>query len=333
VDLFPTILELLDVAPNTKTAGESLRALLIGGSKPETVCYGVTDDPTDVYGCAPLRSLIHGNWKYIRTTRPELYDLSADPNELNNLVEVNLEEARDMEARLDDWESRLVRREATGVRLSAEERRLLSGLGYVSGPSDAQELAANGDLPDIKDILVLEKEMERSVREFNAGAADDAIKRLRQIVQKAPTHAPACWSLAWALWRQGHQDDAMDVFRSLLAVRPRCPTAHYGLGYMLLQRDQLEPAVPEFLKAIDTDPEHVEAHFHLAEALLGIGQVDDAVAHLKQALENDAGHAPSVQLLTFILANQHRTAAAVADFRRALKQAVDVPAGAARLGP
>ena len=43
--------------------------------------------PTRYYGANSLLGVIADGWKYIETTRPELYDLRSDPAEAVNLLE------------------------------------------------------------------------------------------------------------------------------------------------------------------------------------------------------------------------------------------------------
>lgn len=93
VDVSLTILDLLGLADQRKITGKSFRPLLTGseglgeGQERPSPCYGATDEPFLINGCSPLRSLTQDDWKYIRTTRAELYDLANDPHERQNLAE------------------------------------------------------------------------------------------------------------------------------------------------------------------------------------------------------------------------------------------------------
>ena len=321
VDVFPTILDSLKLPLPQQISGKSFRDAFDKNLTIESSCYSATDDPMDVYGCAPLRSLTEGSWKYIRSTRPELFQLSSDPGELVDLFERESEKAQEMEARLAEFEATLVRREQTDVPLSGAERKTLASLGYVSGPANQKVYDEDKTRPDIKDMLVLERDMEQAVRSFNQGAEDEAISGLKGVLLRAPTHAPACWSLAWALWKQSKAEEAENVFRQLLDARPDCHSARYGLGLMELQRNQPESAISEFSKAVELDPEHAESHFHLAEAFLATGRVDQAHAHLKDVLQLAPDNVEAIQLLNFIQSNMKRIDQAVREYQHALQRA------------
>src|SRR4029079_48296 len=85
VDLTRTVLDCLQVPQPAGVGGTSLKPSWEGQKSPVSPCYSATDGPFLEGGWSRLRSLIVGDWKYIRTSRPELYDLHNDPQELHNL--------------------------------------------------------------------------------------------------------------------------------------------------------------------------------------------------------------------------------------------------------
>jgi arylsulfatase A-like enzyme len=79
----------LSYKPPEKISGRSLVDAIHGNPFAPISCYSATDDPFLMEGWSPQRSLTTERWKYIRTTRPELFDLSVDPNETQNLADSN----------------------------------------------------------------------------------------------------------------------------------------------------------------------------------------------------------------------------------------------------
>ena len=50
------------------------------------ISYGETLYPKMNMNWAELRSIRTNRWKYIRAPKPELYDLTSDPHETNNVI-------------------------------------------------------------------------------------------------------------------------------------------------------------------------------------------------------------------------------------------------------
>lgn len=105
VDLLPTILDMVEIEPPLSAAfeGRSFLPLLAHGSKtdPPRIAYS----ERNLFG-PQLRSIQDGRYKLIlevESDRVELYDLSADPDEIENLAGVLGHEVNRLRALLDRW--------------------------------------------------------------------------------------------------------------------------------------------------------------------------------------------------------------------------------------
>ncbi len=85
VDLMPTVLDLLKIPSPDHISGRSLLPALKGQAIESRDCYAETEMPYFLNHWSPLKTMISDHWKYIETTRPELYNLEQDPGELTNL--------------------------------------------------------------------------------------------------------------------------------------------------------------------------------------------------------------------------------------------------------
>jgi arylsulfatase A-like enzyme/Flp pilus assembly protein TadD len=325
VDVSPTILELLGLRDPRKITGQSLARGILADQSPASACYGATDEPFLNNGWSPLRSLTEGSWKYIKTTRPELYDLINDPGERNDLARVNAGKATEMASRLAQFESRLVLREGAQVRLKPDERRVLEGLGYMGGPKAAPVNPAVANLPDIKDMLPFDAAVDEAADLVNQGAFDKAIERLRTIIPNVSGHSKAHYFLAAAMRSQSKFEEAADILRDLLKVKPYAVEGHYGLGLVRLGQGRDDDAAAEFLKTLEIDPDFAEAHYDLAMVHVRRGQAEDALAHFNAVLEIDHCHGAAYVERGTLLVTQGRVAEAIADFRRALKYSANSP--------
>ena len=88
IDIVPTVAALVGAPVPKEAQGVDLSPWLAGrgaggGGRP---LYAETVTPTHYYGANSLLGVIVDGWKYIETTRPELYDLRNDPGEAVNLL-------------------------------------------------------------------------------------------------------------------------------------------------------------------------------------------------------------------------------------------------------
>jgi arylsulfatase A-like enzyme len=153
-DVLPTVLRLVDVRVPIEVAGELPGQSLVGSPvsvPPDRMLIGDYEVPSNLlpryrrrtkvsaeqehYFQRGLRSVHHENWKFIWATdgRHELYDLSRDSGETNNLVTQLPEQAAAMQAGLQE---RLAGMSAIGGQeqtpeLDPETREQLRALGYV----------------------------------------------------------------------------------------------------------------------------------------------------------------------------------------------------------
>ena len=96
-------------------------------------------------GWAPLTGVLFGREKYIELPLPELYDLSKDREEVDNLVDRKPDRRRVLEARLDQFGAA-----APGERAAedAESRARLQALGYVTGSAPRKDALHRGRRPE-----------------------------------------------------------------------------------------------------------------------------------------------------------------------------------------
>jgi arylsulfatase A-like enzyme/Tfp pilus assembly protein PilF len=319
VDVYPTILDLLGQPESKSLLGRSIRRAMTGGAIESSPCYGATDQPYISNGWAPLQCLLDGSWKYIQTTRAELYDLTTDPHELHNLAEAEPGRAQAMKRSLDEYRSRMRSHTAAEVQLSHAERRVLESLGYVGAGKRARKAPAAAELPDIKDMLPFNVAVEEALKLKAEGSTNAAIERLKEVVQKAPGHLIAHVTLGVMLTEAARLDEAAEVYRALLSSRPDAPGGHYGLAYVALAQGRVDDAVAEYGKEIEVNPDSADAYFSLAAIEGNRGQTQEALNHLEQVLQIDFGHAGAFVARAALLARLGRKSEAITHYRQALR--------------
>ena len=119
---------------------------------PERSIYCESLTPTKYDGNS-LLGVVTKDWKYIQTTRPELYDLNNDPGENINLADKEPHRAKLLQERLQQHlEGQPQDNEESKASLDDETRSRLEALGYVGGnASDDFEFDQSKDDP--KDLF------------------------------------------------------------------------------------------------------------------------------------------------------------------------------------
>ena len=320
-DLMPTVLDLLGIPAPRHVSGRSLRAALKGAPMSSTVCYAEAITPFELNHWCPLETVISGRWKYIQTTRPELYDLQADPGELLNLAESNVDECQQMRNVLEAMQESFSRSEAQKVKLSDQDRENLMALGYVAGgrqTSDAIRSTTEA-LPDIKDMLPYLAMYEKARLLTLQGNFEDAIGLVQEIVHARDDYATAFVLLGECLLEVKRPDEAVDAFQSALKLRPDFTKVRLSLARCLAAHGHFDEAVAELMEVIKQDPDTALNHYLLARALVELQRFDDAIVQFRQAIQISPDYLAAHLHLGQLFVKIDRPADAVPCFDHALR--------------
>ncbi len=323
-DLTPTLLDMLHLPTPKHVSGRSLRAALNGGTIAPRDVYAEAETPFLHNRWAPLHAVVSNRWKYIHTTRPELYDLEHDPGELTNLAESNVEQSADLRAALEILQKEFVPASAQNITLTEKDRANLRALGYVSGGNAAVDSGDSSDaqrLPDIKDMLPFLAKFERARDISLRGQLAEAIALLKQVAEGTREFPMAELLLADCLAEAGRMDEATTTYRTVIARRPDFVRAHFSLGRILASQNQFEPAVEEFREFLKQSPEAATGYFELGQALRKWEKFDDAISAYREAIRIAPEFVVANLQLGKLLASLGRAKEAEACFEQALRYA------------
>ncbi len=187
VDIVPTVGEWLGIETAAGLEGNDLLSSLRDQSPPaqDRAVYCESLTPTK-YGCEPLLSLVTNRYKYIRTKRPELYDLQTDPAETTNVIldhpGIAKTLASQLEARLPDTDQDSTE---SRIELDNESLRILKSLGYIGGDVDS-DLTGNAGKDDPKDLI---KFHQQRVDAYDLVLTKDYVKA-KALVQRSLSQKP-----------------------------------------------------------------------------------------------------------------------------------------------
>ncbi|MEX1230644.1 MAG: sulfatase-like hydrolase/transferase [Planctomycetaceae bacterium] len=295
VDICPTVLDCLGQEPLAEIGGRSLRPALQGEPLTPQTYYAETDQPYQHSRWSPLRALVTTQWKYIRSPTPELYDLSNDPRELENLAEVRAEVVQHLERQLVEREEQMKRRVAENVALTDQDRRDLNSLGYTTGSTaTADDL---GELPDVKDKLPYYNKLNDANAMMEAGRYDLAEPVLREIVEADANYFLAQGDLGRCLLRLNKVEEAIGHLRKNVELDPEADRVRGMLGAALLLIEDYQAAEEQLRIAVRSSPDLQDVRFNLGYALEKLNKLDAAAEQYEICLKQQTDFEPARQRL------------------------------------
>jgi len=287
IDLYPTILELSEAEEQPGIQGVSLAPMLRGESDTTRIAYGESRYGQVGFGWAPLRYLARGRFKYIQAPDPELYDRQNDPGELENLIERNPDEARDLRARLLKLERQWAPFTAEAIDLDSDALQKLRSLGYVGGASStAVDLYRNNDdLRDPKTMIEAYREHSRAISLIKRDRHAEAAALLERLLSLSPESIDFYGKLGWAYLSLGRNSDAQRAYEKSLTNLPEHSERLWGLGEALRRQNKLDDAIRVYELALKKQPMFGEAHMGLTLAYSAGGRWEQALVHAKRHVE------------------------------------------------
>jgi arylsulfatase A-like enzyme len=265
-DIAPTICSLLNIKLSSDVQGKDISPYLFRNDpvslQRHVYCESLT--PTK-YKCNTLLALVSDRYKYIQTTRPELYDIIADPDETNNLIEQdpNLvaqdpesKRARLLKKRLQQIIEQTVK-DGSSNKTEFDEETIarLESLGYVSG-GITEDFSFDQSLNDPKDLIAYH----------------------------------VLFSQAMAGMIEKKFDEVREISEIMISLRPKFYQGYLNRARVALEEKDYAMAVKFLKKAIRCDPEQYVLHGELAAALFEQKQFDRSLISLQESLRLNPGY-------------------------------------------
>ena len=323
VDIVPTVLSLVGAEVPKDVQGVDLSPWIAGqgvGGGARSL-YAETVTPTRYYGASSLLAVIADGWKYIETTRPELYDLRHDPAEAVNLF------AREP-ARADALSRTLAAVLAAAGRapgpapqsaaLDEEARQRLAALGYLGRGGDTSAQGFDRSKEDPKDLIGFFRQDQRLNKLVEAKKYAEARALCDDMLRQRPGFADCHLQMSKIAAAEGNLDAARTAAAKAVAVGPKNARAHLQLAALLRERGDLDGAIGHFRQALALDPDAPDTRTWLGRALAEKGQLDEAAHLLGPGAVGAPESALAATQLGYVLARQGKRAEAIASYRRAL---------------
>ncbi|MFT7668947.1 MAG: choline-sulfatase [Planctomycetota bacterium] len=286
IDVMPTILELLDVAPPTlPPPAASLMSLVNSEPTEPRPVYFESWTPLLSYGWAPLQGVSLEDMKYIRVPRSELYDLGSDPQETQNLHAQDTPSAKKLSAELTQLlgaNENLARAAAARKELSADEREKLASLGYV-GTAAAQDPTVT--YRDPKDGIERVQIEQRIRTLLDAGNVDQAEAELAKLLRDEPKNPVFNAHLALIRIRQSRHAEAIPYLEICIANGLDNATTHSNMGTCQFFTEDYPAATKSLEEALKQNPKHLVSLFWLGRTHAAAGEKEKARARFEEILK------------------------------------------------
>jgi tetratricopeptide (TPR) repeat protein len=289
------------------------------------------------FNWSELRAVETEKYQFIDAPKPELYDLSQDPGETQNLYADKKAVAEELRNRLTtligQYSAGQELAEKTGLDPALMER--LKSLGYA-GFSGGGTTVGDRSLPDPKDRIQTYELISDAIADSQHGEYQSsaekltvalkrepnsvpihyllglnyyrlhefpkAVEELQRVLQLSPDYSLAVFQLGLAYARSGDFDKAIQTLKHALELDGTNFSAAYNLGAAYLRKEMVPEAMAAFRQTIGIAPEYAPGHRALGELLLYEERVDESLAELRQAEDldpHDAGtHAALAKALS-----------------------------------
>lgn len=334
-DLVPTVLDLLGPGEGDgggagpgreQVQGRSLLTALRGelaGTEPGSLLYMETWHPRYNYGWSESSALVSDRRKYIEAPIPELYDLSVDPAELDNLLqrdggrwdaagEVMAAELRRLTEELGGAGSP----PAGGGVADEETRGKLLALGYVTGGSPGP---MTGPAPDAKEMVHLEEKLFLGATLTQMERYDEALDIYLEVLDRSPGGHNVQFKTGFLLQLLGRDSEAEEHYRVALEYYPGSEETHYNLGVICLRQERYAEALEWLSRAVNLAPDNALFQLDYGEALFRSGYTDKAMSVFRHAAELDPSLARAHFNLGLAATRQGDAATSETAYRRALE--------------
>jgi arylsulfatase A-like enzyme/Flp pilus assembly protein TadD len=288
LDIFPTVCDALKLEQPEFLQGQSLLPVMRGRRFPKRTVYFESLSPYYSMGWAPLQGIIKDNVKFIESPIPELYDLSKDFGETENLASSR---------KLDSYRKELgeiieshASSEANKSKKSLDQKSLerLRSLGYTGSPVAVSPRESYTLRDDVKTLLPYHNRSEEAMKLYGEGKVQSAIDALKAIISERKDLAAAYVYLAMIHSDQKRPQEALDVLDQGFTINPNSYEIFSKYVGTLVRNERnaevLEIVENHYLKEMDHDPKIWNL---LALAYLNSADPDGSKKALEQALSLD----------------------------------------------
>ncbi|MCJ7693509.1 MAG: sulfatase-like hydrolase/transferase [Sedimentisphaerales bacterium] len=334
IDIVPTICSLLNIQPPPQLQGKDLSLYFSGNHKPAEQRYLYCESLTSTkYGCSPLLGVISEGWKYIQTTKPELYDTNKDTAESVNLIEKHPHQARILQDQIKQVLEKSIPSADSDSKAPMDEktRKRLESLGYVAA-AVREDFQFDQSKDDPKDLIDLHLDNLTINNLIAQKKFDQAKISCEKIVSQRPDFYEIYRSLGRIAFEQGDREKSVAYVLKSLEINPNQADLHTNVAVTLTELNKFDQAIEHFNKSLRLNPNQIGIHFGIANIFEQQGKLEQAAEIYNKVLQSKPNMAPAHNNLGKILLLQGKYEQAAAHCIRALQINPQLPEAYYNLG-
>ena len=292
----PTVLDFLSIPIPAEAQGRSLKQLITGAEKDGATGQAFMEShyPYLHFGWSELFGLESGAYQFISAPKPELYDVSADRAELNNLADSNPNLVKELNFKINEIkkasESRFGEQAGKDVQLNDQTRRQLEALGYAAGGAKpSRERAHTKNPQDLADIMEVLNAMQSDRVD---GRYDQLLRKSAEVLKRDPGNPLAVRLRADGYFGQGRYQEGIASLRAALAEYGDNADNYFLIGLSCIRLNKLEDAQAAFEVSLKLNPQKDSTRYYLARIYLAKNRVSDALKLIDEGKMRDTalGH-------------------------------------------
>ncbi len=320
-DIVPTVCSLLGIKGPYTFQGADISPYLLQDNPKDLKRHVYLESMTPTrYKANSLLGIVNDQYKYIQTTRPELYDMVNDYPESVNLVETYPEVTHLLKGRLKMILDDIVPSggEDSKMELDAETLKQFEALGYVGG-TVSEEFSFDTSKIDPKDLIDYHV-INTRIRQMLVKEEFDVAREMceKMISMQPDVHEPY-FHLAAIANRLEDYPESIKQLTKALEIEPNDIKVHNFLATVYQKQGNHDLAITQLNKSIKIKPDQFGAYGHLAQVYYQQNDLEQAFFYVQKSLSINSDQPIMLNQLAALYNRQKKPDKAIECFNKSLQ--------------